>query len=869
MQILDLWHEVDKILRSLWASLCKVVYQLIADLYDLFMNVAKVKILSQNDIKPIYQRVTLILAIIMVFYVTFEVVKYIISPDTITDKEKGASNIVKKMIIVVVLIAMVPTIFEKAYDLQNIIFENQLFSKIILGKQNTNMASYGKKFSANLFGMFYYVDETIWHSNSDLESEMEKGCDKVNCELIVSANLDMLANYGEMPFLNQGISDDAEVTMPGDSEEHDVYFITFDGLIALLVGLLVGWMLIMYTIDAGTRVAQLAFLQVIAPIPIIGYLSPKKDGIFQKWYKQCLSTYLDLFIRISVIYFILLLCDILGNAYHAGTLFNNIPDASKTMKTFIYVALILGLLAFAKRAPKMLEELFPKMSATSGSLGLSSKERVAPLAARAIGMGLGATTGLRNMVARGINTARRNRMLQDITGKSKKERKNDAKIVRDARKQARAEYAVARKQARAQGLTGNELYKATKKQRDNMRAKESAYADAQNKKNRSILGNAAAGLVGGAATGAKTGFGATEAKDIWKKGHKEANVANQKKLNSREEWLNSGGYSNIQRTISGIEQKAGISTNAARTEREIKTYEGKIKANEALAKIESDTKASRDKVEDRLTSKMEAGELKREINSIEVKDQNGNVIGKTINGMKGKVLDIKDNDTASTLYRRYKGRTEVAKQVLDAKIKAAPPSIDADVEMAKQELDARINSSAPQAEIDQAQQDYNSKKAIQDDIIAARDAFIAAENDEKAIRKYAMRNTFTEVLKDVEANRFNADNDPVAVDMINTMRETINVARNNSKTAEEFEQSLQKALDDGKISQAKYNTQLNAFRTGVYSDYDTLDDVVVRFQNLSTEKQRVNMAYSESKRVVESSDAYAAQKSDDSTSKPQ
>ena len=119
MQILlDL--SVDGILRNIWASLCQLIYKLVAFLYELFMNVAKVKLLTQDDIKPIYQRITLILAIVMVFYVSFEVVKYIISPDTITDKEKGASGVVKRMIIVVVLIAMVPTMFEKAYEVNKI-----------------------------------------------------------------------------------------------------------------------------------------------------------------------------------------------------------------------------------------------------------------------------------------------------------------------------------------------------------------------------------------------------------------------------------------------------------------------------------------------------------------------------------------------------------------------------------------------------------------------------------------------------------------------------------------------------------------------------------------------------------------------------
>ena len=77
-----------------------------------------------------------------------------------------------------------------------------------------------------------------------------------------------------------------------------------NGIFAVIVGGVIAYLLVLYCIDVGTRAVQLAFLQIIAPIPIIGYIAPKKDGIFQKWTKQCITTYLDLFIRTAIIYFI-------------------------------------------------------------------------------------------------------------------------------------------------------------------------------------------------------------------------------------------------------------------------------------------------------------------------------------------------------------------------------------------------------------------------------------------------------------------------------------------------------------------------------------------------------------------------------------
>ena len=82
------WFEGG--LRIIMALLCSFIYKLIASLFELFINISKVELLSSKEITPIYQRVTMVLTIVMVFYVTFELVKYIIQPDAMKDKEKGA-----------------------------------------------------------------------------------------------------------------------------------------------------------------------------------------------------------------------------------------------------------------------------------------------------------------------------------------------------------------------------------------------------------------------------------------------------------------------------------------------------------------------------------------------------------------------------------------------------------------------------------------------------------------------------------------------------------------------------------------------------------------------------------------------------------
>ena len=139
-------------LRGLAAWLCSFIYQLVAWLYELFVNVSRVEILKPDSdaVKSIYQRITMILTIVMIFYVTFEVVKYVIQPDSFSDKEKGGGKLTLKMILVVILIAFVPSIFTWAYKFQNVIFDNQVFSKVVLGVQGVDTKKFGRVFSKNI-----------------------------------------------------------------------------------------------------------------------------------------------------------------------------------------------------------------------------------------------------------------------------------------------------------------------------------------------------------------------------------------------------------------------------------------------------------------------------------------------------------------------------------------------------------------------------------------------------------------------------------------------------------------------------------------------------------------------------------------------
>ncbi len=384
--ILDFKDQAFYAFRSLCAVLCEAIYPVIGFAYELFIKLAMFELLSSNDVTEIYKRVTMVLTIIMIFYITFEFVKYIVQPDTMTDKEKGVSHLPMKVVSVVVLIAFVPNIFVYANKIQNAIIKNEVISKIILGKQNVTASTFGRNFAWSMLNIFYY--EEFPDSNED--------CDGVPCETVILMNESDLLNKGKLTYLTLGVNSlgevEEEIGSSGATQSIEKPLIHFDALWAVLVGGFVGYMLILYCVDVGARVIQIAYLQLIAPIPIIGMLSPKKDNMFTKWLKQCAVTYLDVFIRLAIIYFVLLICQTLLN--------NGMSDKVAGADIYVKLALILGLLVFAKRVPKMVSELLPKSStAASGNFGLKAGDRNI---GRVIGSALGLTVGTAAGAATGL-----------------------------------------------------------------------------------------------------------------------------------------------------------------------------------------------------------------------------------------------------------------------------------------------------------------------------------------------------------------------------------------------------------------------------------------------------------------------------------
>lgn len=331
--------------RNVFLGIAAVVYNLLEQAAQLFFDVSVVELLDNATVAAIYQRVGLILGLFMLFKLTFSFIQMVVDPDQMTDKNNGIGSIIKKLVVVVFLLGMTPTIFRWGFDLQEALVKDQTIGKIILGDQVKETGDIGKTFSVNLFASF---------ADDATRGEFRDG--------LLSNDETTKLNYGDI----KDYMSDGSITGIGTA------------LFCLIVGGIALWMFLTYTIATATRVVQLMFLELISPIPIISFISSKKENAFQSWIKQVLTTYLDLFIRMFIFYIAILMIQLIMSNDTSNSIYNSVGMGNASSPMFlVYIMLILGVLMFMKKAPQLIEELFPGLK-TKASLGFGIGDKEGP-----------------------------------------------------------------------------------------------------------------------------------------------------------------------------------------------------------------------------------------------------------------------------------------------------------------------------------------------------------------------------------------------------------------------------------------------------------------------------------------------------------
>lgn len=341
---------VGQLLAWLTLTIDYAIYNIMELIYSLFYSISTMSLFSTKLITSFINRIWLFIGIVVLFKLGTTLINYMINPDDFSNEKAGFGNVVSRVLVALVLLAFCQTGFRLLYQFQYKVINSGIIHQIILGRENvsvTNNADQGKILARGVFeGSFDYSGYTGSISKDDIKSEIEK------CEFWKLHDL--------------------------LSDENVNYYIGLD----VILGAVVTYALFLFCLDVTARSIKLSIYEVIAPVPILMYIDPKKgDDNLKKWLTGIGTTYADLFVRISAIDFIVFVSSLLVNG---GNILCSINEDgttgdcglfSSSSGFFAKAFIILGLFMFAKDFPKLLKDLFG-IDIGSDGFDLSPKSRI-------------------------------------------------------------------------------------------------------------------------------------------------------------------------------------------------------------------------------------------------------------------------------------------------------------------------------------------------------------------------------------------------------------------------------------------------------------------------------------------------------------
>lgn len=350
--------------REFFGFLDKLVYGLIRWILFGIFDLAN---LSTNSevFSGIYSRIYVILGIFMAFKLSFAFFQYIIDPESMTGKsDKSLSKLLIRTFVMISALVFLPTILFGQNGGQGLLSRAQTaflpsLPKVIFGVNSVGGLSAGDNSSQKFTDSIEQSanDITIntlrgfFAPSPDLDSVCGDGTYENTPQI---ETLDDFSNNINL-HCNKGINIDAGILGHTAAVYYKYSYMPF---ISTVVGVLVALLLLGITLDLAKRIFKLMILEAIAPVPIMSLIDPKgsKDGAFSKWVKSLTSTFLDIFFKLGLVYIIVVFIHLIVNSRESGGLFSNFPKDTGFRGTYLTILLILGLIFFAKEAPKFIKD---------------------------------------------------------------------------------------------------------------------------------------------------------------------------------------------------------------------------------------------------------------------------------------------------------------------------------------------------------------------------------------------------------------------------------------------------------------------------------------------------------------------------------
>ena len=416
---------IEKGFLGIILSLDSFVYSLITSAYKIFMAIASAELLSSKAYQNIAEKVYIIIGVGMLFVLAYAILKAIVDPDQLSKGDMAGGKMLKSIAIAVIGLIVTPLIFNLAYVAQGKMLEDDILGKLFfrtedstvpvsgVGKVNYDEALHhtgGAVAATSVWQAFFYpaegedpekiiADAEVVRMNANIAAGVcaasavttvvgivggffTAGVGWAMAGASVLACVNAVVQDSNADDVEEAIGEDGEIslteafamTSAGESftifqgfiEPIDEGKIKYTWFVSTVCGAFVAYAFACYAIDMGVRAAKLAYYQIIAPIPLILSVLPKNGDRVGKYVKGVMTTFLDVFVRISVVYIVIYIIAHLNELFSRVGVFAKDSGLTNVEQMIAMALLIIGLVLFAKQAPKFIAETF----GLNGGVGL-------------------------------------------------------------------------------------------------------------------------------------------------------------------------------------------------------------------------------------------------------------------------------------------------------------------------------------------------------------------------------------------------------------------------------------------------------------------------------------------------------------------
>lgn len=356
--------------------------EIIKKLYYLIILLADVNFFSNETFLELKDRFFSFIALFMLFKLAFSIIQYIVNPDKMTESTTGAQKLLVRVIISLVMLTAVDTAFDKAMEFQNIVISKGIINNIIFGSKDDNSVSSANSdinsddvtfpdfIAYTLTAPFITWNDNAFYPEGDSKCEsspfeqaiadIKKGNDTFSGDCFKkftdslskddnSASLEVFKKY----LKKYNLTGAFELYANTKYNSKNVFSLNFFTPLLLIIFMII---LLVIAVRVAVRAVKLSMLHLIAPLPIISYIDPnEKDGMFKKWWKLVLKTYLELFIQLASFFFSVF---IITNIFNMKSLTGYSGTSYKFQDyKLLYLFIVIGAFMFAFQVPKLISDL--------------------------------------------------------------------------------------------------------------------------------------------------------------------------------------------------------------------------------------------------------------------------------------------------------------------------------------------------------------------------------------------------------------------------------------------------------------------------------------------------------------------------------